>query len=1116
MKRGKGINGVFFHRLRSLPWPLLMIFLFLTFTIAVPGYFYYQRQKKDVLREQTTQLQAIADLKASEISNWRQQKLNDGYLIFYNRIMVDQLLSFLRRPTAAAKNRLLEWLEIRRKYLRYTDIMLFDMAGNIRLTAGSGESRVGSEELKFMDEARRKREVVLSDLQQSKKMTQIRLETAVPIIAREPAGRTSIGGFLILRSDPQIYLFPLIQSWPTPSPSAETLLVRREGDSVVYLNELRHRKNTAMKLRFPVRNAELPAAQAALGKTGVVSGRDYRGIAVWAVIKPVPESNWIIIAKVDREEIERPIRWAAWGIFLVILSLVLVAALLILFIWQRQNTRFRQRQFEAADQRQALVQHFDYLTRYANDIILLSDEKGEILEANERALGTYGYGRETLLKMNLRDLRVIEEQGKLTAAYRTVEEKSGSIFETLHLKKDGSVFPVEVSARAIAIDDKKYFQSIIRDISERKRAEAALHDSEQKYRYMFANNPQHMWIYDLETLTFLEVNKAAIQHYGYTREEFLSMTLKDIRPQEDIPALLKDVELTRKTLNPAGEWRHLKKNGEIINIEITSHSITFNGRPARHVLVKDITERKRTEEALRVSEDKFRYLFDNSVLGKSITLPNGEINVNKAFCTLLGYSPAEMKSRKWQELTPADDVEITQKALDAILSGDKDSARFEKRYIHKNGSIIWVDISTALRRDTEAKPLYFMTTVMDITERKRTELELRESEKRLRETQEMAHLGHWQWDIKTGKVEWSEEVYKIFQLDPVTFIPQIDSILALSPWPEDHARDKELIRRAMETHEKGTYEQRFLRPNKSIGYYHSTFQGNYDERGNLIAIVGTVLDITERKRAEEEIRKLNAELEDRVAKRTVQLESANKELEAFSYSVSHDLRAPLRAIDGFSRIMLEEYAPRLDEEGRRLLDVITGNTHKMAQLIDDLLAFSRLSRQQMAYAPVDLAGLAEAAFSELKNLEKGRQIEFKTGALPPAFGDRSMLRQVLQNLLANAVKFTRNKPRARIEFGGRTAIGEAIYYVKDNGAGFDMEYAHKLFGVFQRLHGSDEFEGTGVGLAIVQRIILRHGGRVWAESGKSGGATFYFALPTAAASETVAREEKPAENKVAT
>jgi PAS domain S-box-containing protein len=271
-----------------------------------------------------------------------------------------------------------------------------------------------------------------------------------------------------------------------------------------------------------------------------------------------------------------------------------------------------------------------------------------------------------------------------------------------------------------------------------------------------------------------------------------------------------------------------------------------------------------------------------------------------------------------------------------------------------------------------------------------------------------------------------------------------------------------------------------------------------DREGRSSGAVGLFQDITQRKRTEDKIRKLNADLSDRVREvslRTLQLEAANKELEAFSYSVSHDLRTPLRAIEGFARMLVEDYAPKLDGEGLRLLDVIRSNTRIMGHLIDDLLALSRLGRQEIRAQEIDLEPMVAAVFKELQAQEPARRLKLKMKPLPPAFGDRNLLNQVLANLLGNAVKFTQPRKMGIIEVGGWTEGKENIYFIKDNGVGFDMRYVDKIFGVFQRLHRREEFEGTGVGLAIVQRIIHRHGGRVWA-SGKVGeGAEFYFALP---------------------
>ncbi|MBN2022879.1 MAG: response regulator [Pirellulales bacterium] len=350
--------------------------------------------------------------------------------------------------------------------------------------------------------------------------------------------------------------------------------------------------------------------------------------------------------------------------------------------------------------------------------------------------------------------------------------------------------------------------------------------------------------------------------------------------------------------------------------------------------------------------------------------------------------------------------------------------------------------------------------------------------------QRLAHVGNWTWDVHSGEVTWSDEIFRIFGLDPATFTPQIDSIMAITH-PDDGPLDKELIARAIECHEPGVYEQRIFRPDGSVRTFTSTFEGQYDEQGNLVRIVGTAHDITERKRAEQERERTIAELE-----------AKNAELERYTYTVSHDLKGPLITIKGFLGMLAQDMADGKTKQVQDDLKSIAGAADRMLAFLNDLLELSRVGR--LASEPEDVA--MEALVAEAVGLlggavhERGAQI-IVAPDLPTLFGDRRRLVEVFQNLIENAVKYAGDRAHPRIEIGAERQEKQIVCRVRDNGRGIDPRYHERIFGLFEQIDPTGE--GTGVGLALVRRIVEVHGGRIWVESeGEGKGATFFLTLPS--------------------
>ena len=391
------------------------------------------------------------------------------------------------------------------------------------------------------------------------------------------------------------------------------------------------------------------------------------------------------------------------------------------------------------------------------------------------------------------------------------------------------------------------------------------------------------------------------------------------------------------------------------------------------------------------------------------------------------------------------------------------------------------------------KKSYYPELQLKISELEASNKILQKREALLNEIQQLTKVGGWEYDIHSGKSFWTDELYRLHEIPNDSDIDHLDESQKFYS-PKDKQTISDAFNRACKYGEAYDLEFPFTTFKGKHLWIRTTAQAVYEEN-EIVRVVGNIMDITERKGAEEEIRKLNQELEKRVIERTSQLEAANKELEAFSYSVSHDLRAPLRHINGYIDLLKKRFPESLPEKGQEFLNNISESVIKMGELIDDLLQFSRTGRLELKYSKLNMNSLVEESVREVKFESVGRNIEWIINPLPVVLGDGNLLKLVWTNLLSNATKFTRKKEKAIIEIECKDSEMEYIFSVRDNGVGFDMQYAQKLFGVFQRLHSTADYEGTGIGLANVQRIINRHGGRVWAEAEVEKGAIFYFALP---------------------
>jgi PAS domain S-box-containing protein len=772
----------------------------------------------------------------------------------------------------------------------------------------------------------------------------------------------------------------------------------------------------------------------------------------------------------------------------------------------------------------------------ALDCIITMDQEGRIVDFNPAAEKLFGYrkvdvqGKTVAEKIIPERLQSAHSQG--LARFKQTGEGPvlGRRLEMPAIRADGVEFPVEMSITPTPMDGgSHFFTCYLRDITDRKQTEERL----SFLGAIVETSDDAVVGKDLEGRV-LSWNRGAERMFGYTSAEMVGESIMRIvspdRPEEESRIL-------REVLT--GETRHfetvrVRKDGEHIEVALTISPI----RNARGEIIgissiaRDITAHNRAVRELHRSEAQFRLIWENVLDGMRLTDEQGNILlVNEAYCRLVEKSRAELEGKT---IAAAYDPNREKQILEQHRKrfSERGVAQHSEREITLwNGKKVHLETSNSFL-ELPNQSAMLVSTFRDISSRKQAEAREAAFAKLARKLSEVTSAGAAARVIAetaSDLMGWDACSLDLYspETDHVTPVINIDTVsgLRLDVAPAYGNQPPSPIVRQVLAHggqlvlrqEPFQFSPGVVpfgntsRPSASLMYVpirlgekvigilsiQSYTPRAYREQD--LATLQTLADqcsgALERVRAAEEVRKLNAELEQRVLQRTAELSAANREMEAFTYSVAHDLRAPLRHINAFARILHEDYGKALGDEGNQFLENIQSGSRNMSQLVDDLLNLARIGRQELKREPTALKGLVETTVEELKRETTERQIDFRIEPLPVAQCDPGLMKVVFSNLLSNAIKYTRPRPTAKVEIGAQKHNGGTAVFVRDNGVGFDMRYANKLFGVFQRLHRPEDFEGTGVGLATVDRIIRKHGGKVWAEAEVDKGATFYFTLP---------------------
>ena len=725
------------------------------------------------------------------------------------------------------------------------------------------------------------------------------------------------------------------------------------------------------------------------------------------------------------------------------------------------------------------------------------------LRVNRRLCEILGYSEQELVGRTGREISHPDDLDIINALRpRLYSGEEHSVrAEKRYVRKDGSVVWVATTmvVERNEAGEPEFEIAVFEDVTSRKDAEAALRESEERFRAVVNSLSEGILVYD-KALNIVAGNFAAERIIGLPMAQMLGKPgFTSLVPcvRGDGSPLPPDERPTRTTVRTGQPMRNYtvgirRADGSITWISANTAFLRHPGQSDHYGVVSslaDITAQRASETALRESEERFRHTFELAASGIAhVDLDGRFLRANRSLCEMFGYPESELIGRSVKEISHPDDRDVTDDQRDRVRAGELESAHFEKRYLRGDGGVVWVDLAIALVRSPGGEPLYEIAIFDDITERKHAERALRQSEERFRSLTQLSSDWYWEQNDKFELTFMSGRMGERTGLDASSYLGrQRWDTPALNLTEEDWRQHRQQLVRHEPFHD---FEMQ--RPNPDGGTRWVSISGEplFDENGRFVGYRGVGKDITDRKQAEAELRRAHADLEHKAT----ELERSNSELEQFAYVASHDLQEPLRMVSSYTQLVLRRYGDRLDGDAKEFMAYVVDGAARMKQLIEDLLAYSRVGTRGKEFKPVAVEVALRRAINNLRTAieESGASITYDP--LPTVEADDVQLAQLFQNLMGNALKF-RSASVPRIHVFSKELETEWEFAVQDNGIGIEPQYFDRIFMVFQQLHTKGEFPGTGIGLAICKKVAERHGGRIWVSSTPGEGSTFHFTLP---------------------